>query len=185
MGKNLFSRTFYVVKIRKIKRIVLQMLLVLVLITPLFAFNLHKEYHSLTNIDYNKKEKALQITMRLFTNDIDLALKKYFEKPIELGSINEIVDANKLLELYLNQKFILSINNEMTQYQFLGKEFEKDELYLYMEIKEIEKIEQISVQNAILTELFFEQENIIKLNINDQQKSIILTKENDKGMLKF
>lgn len=156
-----------------------------VLLISLTAFKLHKEYHSLTEINFNNKEKTIEITMRLFTNDLDLALLRHFEKNMELGTEKETSDANRSLEIYLNQKFLININNTPKVYQFLGKEFEKDEMYVYLEIQNIDKIQQISVQNSVLTEVYFEQENTIKLHINDLKESLILTKENDKGMLNF
>ena len=171
----------HTIKSNKLKRFIL----LAVLVIPLLSFSLHKEYYSLTKIDYNKEEKALQITMRLFTNDMEYTLNKLFEKSLELGTTKEIDDANKLLEIYLNQKFSIHINEKSTSYKFIGKEFEKDLMYVYLESNTIENISHISIQNAILTESFPEQENIIKLNINSQRKSLILTKENDKGLLKF
>ncbi len=149
------------------------------------AFTLHKEYYSLTKIVYNQENEAVQISMRLFTNDMELALSKKYEKALELGTEYEIANANRLLDLYFNENFSISINGEETRYQFLGKEFEKDAMFVFMEISDIESINQISVRNTILTHSFFEQENIIKLNINGKAKSLILTISNDKGMLKF
>lgn len=157
----------------------------MILLFALTANTWHKEYYSLTEINYNKNDKALQMSMRLFTNDIDLALKKHFNKPTEIGTENEISDADKLLTLYLNQKFIIEVNNQIATYNFVGKEFEKDVTYVYLEILDIKKVKNISVQNSVLTEIFNEQENIVKLHINDTNKSLILSKENDKGMLKF
>jgi hypothetical protein len=159
-------------------------LLILVLI-PLFAFTLHKEYFSLTKIDYNKKEQTVQITMRLFTDDMELALLNQFKKPTELGTKIEVTDANKLLNIYLNQRFRININSHKTSYNFIGKEFEKDVVYVYLEIPNIKNINQIEIQNGVLTDTFSEQENIVKVNYLDQQKSLILTKQNDRGILKF
>lgn len=151
----------------------------------LTAFQLHEEHYSLTEINYNTKENALQISMHLFTNDIDLALKKHYDKSIELGTEEEAEDADRFLRMYLNQKFVLNVNDIPILYDYLGKEFEKDVMYVYLEVADIDSISNITVQNSVLTELFYEQENIIKIFINDLNKSLILTKENDKGMLKF
>lgn len=180
-GQRLLQRF----KIRQFRPIIWRILSLLLVVFSLFAFNLHKEYHSLTEIKFIKNEKAVQITMRLFTEDVDLGLKKHFERNFYLGTEKEISDTDKLLELYLNEKFTIIINNQITAYHFLGKEFEKDAMYLFMEINDIEAITSIMVKNSILTSIFSEQENIIKLNINDVNRSLILTKENNKGMLNF
>jgi len=160
-------------------------MLLLVTILSTVSFTLHKEYFSLTKIDFNEKDQALQITMRIFTNDIDLALSKQFEKAIELGTTKEIANADKLLEIYLNQKFSVKLNKQMARYTYIGKEFEKDVMYVYLEITDIKEVNEIEIQAAMLIETFAEQENIVKLNINEQRKSLILTQQNDKGLLKF
>ncbi len=149
------------------------------------AITLHKEYYSITEIKHSKKEQTLQISMRLFTNDIDLALNKHFSRTIELGTENETANADNLLVSYLNQKFTIWLNNKQITYEYLGKEFEKDVSYIYLECPIDEPISTLTVQNSVLTELYFEQENIVKIHINDLDKSLILNKENDKGLLNF
>jgi len=178
-------RNLLLFKIRQITRIYRFISLMIAVLFLSTAFQLHKEYYSLTEINYNTNEKALQISMRLFIDDIDLALKKHYDKSIELGAEEETEDVDRFLRMYLNQKFVLNVNDIPTLYDYLGKEFEKDVMYVYLEVVDIDSIGKISVQNSVLTELFYEQENIIKLFINDLNKSMILTKENDKGMLKF
>lgn len=155
------------------------------LLISLSAFTLHKEYFSLTKIDYNEPEKSLQITMRLFTTDMDLALSKQHNKAVELGSKKEVGNADKLLEIYLNQKFTVHVNKQASTFTFIGKEFEKDVMYVYLEITDVPQIEEIEVRAAMLIEEFAEQENIVKLNIYEQRKSLILTERNDKGLLNF
>lgn len=152
---------------------------------PLLSFSLHKEYYSLTKIDYNQKEKTLQITMKIFTNDLELVLNKHYDKVLELGTEIESKETNKLLENYLKEKFSLTINNVRLNYHLLGKEYEKDVVFVYLEISNIREIHQIEIQSSLLIEEFEEQENIIKVNINEQRKTLFLTKRNNKALLKF
>jgi len=157
----------------------------LIFASSLFAFTLHKEYYSLTKIHYNAKSESLEITMRLFTDDMERALSEYYKKPLELGTKIEIADADKLLELYLSQQFKVRLNTIDRRYKFIGKEFEKDAIYLYLEVADVKNIKELGVTNTILTILFLEQENIIKINVNNQHKSMILTQENNKDVVFF
>lgn len=172
-------------KIIKIKQGFAKNFLLIVFFLPLFAFTLHKEYYSLTKIDYNQKENSVQITMRLFTNDIELALNKQHQKTLEIGTSIESSETDALLLSYLNQKFRIAINGKDAPYQYLGKEFEKNEMFVYLEIPNIESIVTIEVFASMLIEEFSEQENIVKLHINKQNKSLILTRRNNKALLKF
>lgn len=157
----------------------------MLLLLPLLSFSLHKEYYSLTKIEYNKKEGSLQITMKLFTDDMELVLNKHYDKVLEIGTRFEKENSDKYIESYLKQNFDIVIDGVLLDYHYLGKEFEKDALFVYLEIKDIKTIHQIEIRAAQLIEEFPEQENIIKVNINKQRKSLFLTKRNDKALLNF
>lgn len=123
--------------------------------------------------------------MKLFVDDIDLALKKRFQKVIELGTEVEVLDADKLLELYLKENFTIAVNGVNKPIIFLGKEFEKNAMYVYLEVKNIDEIQNVSIRAAMLMDVFLEQENIVKMNVSGQNKSFISTYGNDKTLLKF
>ncbi len=159
--------------------------LLIFLIIPLFAFTMHKYYISLTKIDYVKDKKEVQITMRFFIDDVEKVLNNRFNKSFELATKNEPSDTDNHITLYINQKFHVKINDQEKTYQFLGKEYDNDVVYFYLEITDIELINTIEVQNKMLFEEFEEQENYIKLNINNNHKTFILIKNNDKDLLKF
>ena len=158
---------------------------IILLIIPLFAFSAHKYYISLTKIDYIKDKKEVQITMRFFIDDIENTLQNRFNISLELATKKENKKANFYLETYITQKFKVNINDEDKVYRYLGKEYDNDVVFFYLEISDIENINKIVVQNSMLFEEFEEQENYVKLNINNTKKTFILIKANDKEMLKF
>ena len=158
---------------------------IILLIIPLYAFSAHKYYISLTKIDYIKDKKEVQITMRFFIDDIENTLQNRFNISLELATKKENKKANFYLETYITQKFKVNINDEDKEYRYLGKEYDNDVVFFYLEIPDIENINKIVVQNSMLFEEFEEQENYVKLNINNIKKTFILIKANDKEMLKF
>ncbi len=159
--------------------------LFLIFIIPLMAFTAHKYYISLTKIDFIEEKKTIQITMRFFIDDIENTLQNRYKIPLELATKQENKKANFYLEKYIGQKFMIKINDEEKELNYLGKEYENDVVYFYLEINNIENIIKIEVQNNMLMEEFEEQENYVKLDINNKKKTFILIKANDKEMLKF
>jgi len=157
----------------------------ILLIIPLMAFTLHKYYISLTQIDYNLHEKSLHITMRLFIDDLEKSLNTNFKKEFKLDTNKELAKTNDFIAFYLNTHFNVKVNDTLRNYTFLGKEYENDVIYFYIEIDSISNIKNIAVQNNILISEFETQQNIIKLNINNQKKTMILNKSNDKDLLNF
>ncbi len=159
--------------------------LLLLLIIPLLAFSAHKYYISLTKIDFKPTKKSVQITMRFFIDDIENTLQNRYNIPFELATKQENKKADFYLDKYIHQKFKIHINGEEKMSTYLGKEYENDVVYFYLEINGIEQIEQIQVQNNMLMETFEDQENYVKLDVNNLKKTFILIKANDKEMLKF
>lgn len=160
-------------------------ILFLILIIPSFSFGLHKYYISLTKIDFIENEKSVQITMRFFIDDIEKTLENIYAIELELATENENAKANIYLEKYIASKFEVAIDQNVKIIKFLGKEYENDIVFFYLEISDIEVINQFSVQNKMLFEDFPDQKNFVKININNFKKTFVLWKGNDKEMLNF
>jgi len=147
--------------------------------------DVHKYYISLTQIDYIKDSKSVQITMNLFLDDFDVALQKTFGKNFNLSSKEELENSNGYIEEYLEDHFEIKIDSKSLNINYLGKEYEGDIVYLYIEIENVKTISTVEVTNNMLIDFFPDQKNLIKLKINDKFDSLLLTKKNDKGLLNF
>ncbi len=157
----------------------------LIIIIPLLSFTAHKYYVSMTKIKHVKEENSIQITMRFFIDDIEKIINNRFKKEFNLATNEELTETDKFLNIYIHQKFEVKINDQLIEYTFLGKEYDNDVMFFYLESTDIKEINSIEVKNKMLLEMFEEQQNYIKLHINDQIKTMVLMRENDKEMLKY
>jgi len=157
----------------------------LLLVIPILALGVHKHYISLTKVDFIKEKKVIQVTMKFFIDDIELALENKHGQAMELTTKDENKMADKFLEGYIRQKFKVWVNEEEKAYAYLGKEYENNEVFFYLELENISDIKTIEIQNSMLFEEFEEQQNYIKLNIENVQKTFILLKANNKDKLKL
>ncbi|MGB5497723.1 MAG: DUF6702 family protein [Maribacter sp.] len=158
----------------------------LVLLLPLVAFTtVHKFYVSVTNITYSEKDKALQITSRIFIDDFEEVLLERYGLVSNLATDSESALADEHIEKYLKTKFLVYINGEQKQYKVLGKKYDNDIMICYLEVTavDLDNAKSIEVQNDLLTDLFDEQQNVVHFKINGKKKSFVLIKENNKGML--
>lgn len=160
-------------------------ILVLLILVPTLAFTTHKYYVSSTKIEYKKEARSLQITMRIFIDDLQETINTTYSKNLELALPNEPEEIDSLINNYVSKKFEIRINDEQKKYSYIGKEYNQDEIYIYLEIENVEFIKAIEIKNSMLMELFPEQQNIIKLYINDTKKTFLLTKQKDKDLLNF
>ena len=153
---------------------------------PLLAFTgLHKFYVSLTDIEYNPETEALQIISRVFTDDMERLLQERFNEDLYLLKEEEHPLADEFLEKYVRGKLRVSVNGEERKLNYLGKEYENDQLVLYIEVEDVEPVERIAVENTILTDLFPEQKNVVKVEVGDKIKSLLLGSSQERGLLKF
>lgn len=156
------------------------------LVLPLFAFVMaHKFYISVTNIGYSEKEDALQITCRIFIDDLESVLEERYDFKAYLATDKESETANRFIERYLNTKFAIQIDDNDMPYDFLGKRYDNDVVICYIEVPKIDlkNKSSIGIRNEVLTDLFDEQQNIVHFRVNGKKKSFVLTKSDTNGML--
>lgn len=160
--------------------------LLLVLIIPVFSFTAaHKYYVSVTQIDYVKEKESVQIISRIFIDDFEKLIRERYDPDVTLSSENEPAKVDFYIEKYLEEKIQIKINGNDTDIIFIGKEYEADIVYCYLEVENISEITSFEITNQVLFDLYGEQQNIVRTNINDKNKSFVLIKENDKGLLNF
>ena len=146
---------------------------------------LHKYYVSVTNIDYVKDKQQVQITCRLFIDDFEKLLRERYNSDIVLNIGEDETKIDKHIEDYVKSKLVISINNTTQTLSFIGKEYEDNILYCYLEIDDVEAISTFEVSNSILFDMFSDQKNIVKTYIYKKHKSFLFIPEKFKGLLNF
>ncbi|MBJ2172637.1 peptidase E [Aureibaculum sp. A20] len=157
----------------------------LLFLLPLLAFSVHKYYISLIKVDFKPQNESVQITMRIFIDDLQEVLNKTNNISIELGVKDESKEYNSLISKYIKDNFKIKIDSKLYPFQYLGKEYENDIVYIYLELSSIKSIHSIEISDTMLMKYFPSQKNIIKLNINDVKKTFFLTEEAPKDILNF
>ncbi|MDF1516771.1 MAG: peptidase E [Lutibacter sp.] len=160
-------------------------IIVILLILPLFAFTMHKYYVSLCEIEFIKEKQSIQITLGVFIEDLEVTLNKNSGKQLNLASKTEVGNIDDYYKKYLNEHLQISVNGKNQPYKFIGKEYDGDIVRFYLEITDIKELKSVEIFNNILTDDFSDQKNIVKLKVNDFNKTFYLNKSNHKSLLKF
>lgn len=158
--------------------------LILFVAIGLLSFGMHKFYTAIYQIEFVPKKKMIQITTRIFYDDLNEALEAKYHKRTFIGTEKETPEDLVVLKKYLAEKFIIKVNGQSKSMNFISKEVEDNVLICYLSIKEIAKIKTLEVENTIIMEKHSEQQNIIQANFNGEKQSLLLTSDNFKGMLK-
>ena len=146
---------------------------------------LHKFYVSVTLVEYVEEKQSLQLISRLFIDDIEKLIRERYDESITLAEKDESDQIDLYIKRYLKEKFIVNINANPVDINFLGREYEDDIMVCYIEIEGVDSIQSIEIENNVFFDVFEDQQNIVRTKINGNQKSFILTKDNNKGMLNF
>ena len=127
----------------------------------------------------------LQITSRIFMDDLDFVLEKRFKKRVNIGEPIESEEDVVMMKTYIIENFSIKINGKPKQIHFLSKEIDNNVVVCYFKVKDISKINSIEIQNKVLLDLNSDQQNIIQTNINGKKKSLMFEGDSFTEILKF
>jgi len=77
----------------------------------LSSFAVHKFYVGMFQMKFVPQKKEMQITTRIFIDDINLALEKKFHKKTFIGEPKETKEDEVLMQKYIAEKFKFKIKN--------------------------------------------------------------------------
>jgi hypothetical protein len=135
----------------------------------------HAFHTSLAQIQYNGKAKVLEVSLRVFTDDLELALTKTNNRTIKL---DESAQFDAPIEAYVRKYFgIVDEKGQKLAMSYIGREFEADATWIYLEIPFAENASELKLQNAILTEVFDDQTNVVNLTYQASKKTFLFKRD--------
>lgn len=155
----------YIVKTTKLKK-------VFVLVVFIFLAFKHPFYLGVVDLKFDAKEKKLQGSVKLFTSDLEAALKQIHHKTIDLINTKNKEETNKILFDYLQKHLNLKINGKAGNYKLIGFEREEEAIWMYVEFEKSEIPKKIEVENTLLYDHLKDQMNITHIEVNNSKKSL-------------
>ena len=132
---------------------------------------LHPYYVSVTEIKHNGKEQSLEISCRVFSDDLESALNKLGRGKVDILNPKNFAQINPLIAEYIPQHLKISINGKPVSILFLGYELESEATWCYFEVKGVRSVKNISITNDILYAEHDEQINMMHITVNGERKS--------------
>lgn len=160
-------------------------ILVVILLLSIHSVKAHPFYVSICQIDFNSETQSLEISVKIFADDLLLGLENAGKTKINLGEKKENPNTDEYIFDYLKANYKFKINEEQAKLMFVGKEMEKDVVWTYLEIKNITDINTMDVECNLLTEVLDSQSNIIQVNKNGVIKNLLLNKRKTSGVVTF
>ena len=151
--------------------------------TFVHAFHLTK-----TEINFDEKNNALNITLHIFIDDLEHAVQGTNKEKLFIGTEKENKETDKAIDAYLNKKFSIEIGNKKINTVWVGKEtaYDMQAIYVYLSAEKIKNVQQMHISNNLLTEIFSDQKNIVQVNFpNKPQGYVVFDKGKTNCDLKF
>jgi len=132
----------------------------------------------------------MTINLKLFLMDVNEALV-FDPESDELAFCqpDEPAHANELLLEYLNQLFYVKTNGEKVALKIkqkkLSGEGDNVALVVFVEHRLSEPLTSLEIKNAVFTDLFFDQSNIVYVHVDEDSKSLMLNKKTTTHTLNF
>lgn len=145
----------------------------------------HKFYVAIFQLDYVPKKQVIQMTSRVFIDDLERAFEKKYDKKFYIATSREATDIKQYLGNYFSENIQIKVNGKPAAIKYLGKETEDDVLVCYFTIAAKEKVKSIEMKNTTLLDTYHEQQNMVHTDVNGNKKSILFTNEKTSGRLDY
>jgi hypothetical protein len=132
---------------------------------------LHPFYISMTEITHNAKEQTLEVSVRIFTDDLEAGIQKNCKCKVELLNSANKAASNKWVEDYINQHLKIKVDGQPKQLEFAGFQQEKESVWNYFQVKNVGAVKKIEIDNTLLHEVHEEQINMLHIKANGKDKT--------------
>ncbi|MBI5539904.1 MAG: hypothetical protein HY951_07595 [Bacteroidia bacterium] len=142
---------------------------------------MHPIHVTVTNIDFNSKQKVFDISMKLFLDDFQGAILKKSKVDLNLEKQISIVNADDFIKEYVSDNLKITLNDNKSsqkKLKFVSKEIKEGALWLYFTYRLSGKIESIKVENNLLNDYYPDMTNLVIIKYNELESGYTLNKSN-------
>ena len=140
----------------------------IILLSLIFA---HQFFISTTDVQFKSKENRAEITIQVFTHDVNLLLENSNYNTLHLGTEKESDEIDIFLVNYLSDNFII----QDYIWKYIGKEVGLDYTIFFLEIEQFSLSPTIAILNSIFMDLSSKQVNIVNFYNDDSVQSASMT----------
>jgi ABC-type microcin C transport system permease subunit YejE len=150
------------------------------------VISLHPIHISVTEIEFDEKEKSLEIMMRVFMDDLEVTLRNDTRQAdLDVLEAHKNKTLDPIVSAYLKKQFKITLDNKVYDLSYLGHEEEGDAFIFYIEVQKVKKFKTIQIQNSIIMETHDDQSNLVHVTVREKVKSLRLTRNNPTDKLTF
>ena len=136
--------------------------------------NLHDYYVSSTEVVFTEDKQQLQVTTRVFIEDLEAYFNSQTEDKIQLQPDLEPVKIDSLVHVFFKNNFNLFFNKKEVAINYIGRQYKEDQILIFAEAAEVSPPSSFEIHNTILIPFRMGQQNIVHLKTTNTKKSFLM-----------
>jgi hypothetical protein len=152
------------------------------------AVNVEREMHpvhiSSTQIDLSGNARSLEVSVRIFTDDLEEALFAASNRRVRFGTTPPAA-MDSVLGVYLASRLKFMPDGRTANARLLGHEREADAVLAFIEVPVTRAPARLEIENTILLELFSDQSNIVHATVGTKKRNALLRRGEERASLNF
>lgn len=163
----------------------LRLLLLAFLFLFASGFSAHKFYVSIYQLRHNPDKKRLEITARVFQDDLNGCVSKFAKTETHIGAKEQTQADLDHLKRYFEARFQVRIDGKDRPMTLLRCEMEENTVLCYFRIDGVARPKTLGVVNRSLLDCHDDQQNIIQAEVGGVKKNLLLKTGETSGVLDF
>ncbi|WP_406824468.1 DUF6702 family protein [Pedobacter sp. KACC 23697] len=131
----------------------------------------HPLHVSTTEVSFNAKDKTLELSCKIFSDDFEAILAKLYKQKTDLSNPNMKSVMDALVKKYLLTHLQLKANGKAVAINYIGFEIDHEATNIYLEVEKVAALKSIEVNDSILYDMFDDQMSIIHVVKGNNRKS--------------
>ena len=131
----------------------------------------HPLYVSVTEINHNAAEKTLEISIKVFSDDLEQILEKNNNTQLDIAAEKDKAHFNQYIPSYFDKNLVLTVDGKAVKLSYVGFEIDKESALCYFEVKNIPSVKKVDITNSILYDFNDSEMNIMHVTVGGNRKS--------------
>ena len=145
----------------------------------------HPVYMSVTEIEHNAKDKTLEISCKIFTDDFEKTLRQSYKGIVDLINPKDKAAMDKLVSAYVQKHLLIKADGKPVALQFIGYEQQEEGINSYYQVNNIPSVKKIEITDNILYEYKDQQISLLHVTVGGNRKSTKMVNPEEKVSLEF
>ena len=147
------------------------------------GFTLHDVYISSMKMELIPTSGELQLTLQVFTDDLELVLQSQSGEEIQLNPDRQAT--NSLIANYLQSVLKFSAAKTPISLEYLGKEYRDDLTLIYMQAKLADEMSELELTHQLFLSELPTQQNLVHFKSDSYRKSFLFDARMQKSPIRI